>query len=230
MKYSIIIPTYNRVDLVKDVLDSIVKYSVPFIEKNDLEIIVVSNGCTDKTVEYVYNLNKEKKIFKTVYYDKPLGYARAVNLGIKVSKGDYIVLLNNDCVIQDHHWLDCLEEPFLRFKNVGLTGPLGHIRSNIPWLIFFCVMIKREVIERIGLLSEEYGMGGGEDTEYCIKAYLEGYTNYMVPLFSGNALSKNRKIFFPIYHLGGQTTETLTDNKETYERNNKRLLRLFGIP
>ncbi len=44
MKVSIIIPTYNRFDLLKTCLDSVEKYT----DLKDKEIVVVSNGCKDK--------------------------------------------------------------------------------------------------------------------------------------------------------------------------------------
>lgn len=228
MKYSVIIPTYNRLDLLQVCLTSIIKYTPDLQEK--FEVIIVSNGCADGTAEFVKSLNTEKEIFKVVYWNKPIGYAKAINMGIAVSQGEYLILLNNDCRILAPDWVELLEEPFLKYKNVGLSGPAGWDRTNIPWLIFFCVMIKRELITEIGYLSEEYGLGGGEDTEYCLKAYYKGYTNYMVPLKSGGLKLKGTKRtrLFPIYHAGGSTCNTIEEMPSITKRNTERLELLFG--
>jgi GT2 family glycosyltransferase len=46
---------------------------------------------------------------------------------------------------------------------------------NIPILAFFCVAIKREIIEKIGLLDEAYGIGMFEDDDYCMRVKEQGY-------------------------------------------------------
>ena len=42
-------------------------------------------------------------------------------------------------------------------------------------LVFFCVMIKREVINKIGLLDEKFGVGLGDDDDYCHRAEAAGF-------------------------------------------------------
>jgi len=43
------------------------------------------------------------------------------------------------------------------------------------WVVGFCVLIRRELIERIGGLDESFGRGNYEDTDYCLRAFLAGY-------------------------------------------------------
>lgn len=67
-KTSIIIPTYNHLeDCLKPCLESIIKNT----DLTDLEVIVVANGCTDGTKEYVESLGDS---FKLLWFDEPLGY------------------------------------------------------------------------------------------------------------------------------------------------------------
>jgi GT2 family glycosyltransferase len=226
MKYSIIIPTYNRVDILKQCIDSIIaNTSISVI--NSSEIIVVSNGCKDGTVDYVNSLGSS---FKLVRWEQPLGYAKAINLGAAVATGEYLILLNNDSQLLNSNWISMLEEPFTRFTNVCATGPSSLTRAGIPWLIFFCVMIKRNVFAELGYLDESFGAGGGEDTDFCIKAYFKGYTNYMVPLFQGNLTSPGRPFLFPIYHIGGVTCNTIPNMAEITKANEARLTQLYGPP
>ena len=50
----------------------------------------------------------------------------------------------------------------------------GSIRS-VPWLIGFCLLIPRKVIQTVGLLDERFGPGGFEDYDYCLRVRFAGY-------------------------------------------------------
>lgn len=43
------------------------------------------------------------------------------------------------------------------------------------WIVGFCLLIRREVVERLGGLDEIFGRGNYEDTDYCLRAFLAGY-------------------------------------------------------
>src|ERR1700690_3645639 len=121
IKYSIIIGTLNHCsDLLRPCLESIIKYT----GLSNIEVIVVSNGSTDKTKEYVESLGAP---FKLLWFDKPLGYAGANNAGVALSQGEKIILLNNDAFLIDqpkNEWIRQLEKPFLTDPTVGVSGPL----------------------------------------------------------------------------------------------------------
>jgi len=158
MKYSIIIPTYNHLeDCLKPCIESIIKYT----DLVDMEILISANGCTDNTKKYIEGLGIP---FKLVWNEKAVGFAKAVNEAIEISKGDYIVLLNNDILLLDrkrNEWLEMLVEPF-KDSSVGITGPLldpSGPAGGEYFIIFFCVMIKREVFNKIGLLDPIFGVG-----------------------------------------------------------------------
>ncbi len=151
MKVSIIIGTLNHLDdLLKPCLESIKANT----DLSDTEVIVVANGCTDGTKEYVESLGEP---FKLLWFDKPLGFPRTNNEGIAVAKGDYIVLLNNDTVLLNNQWMNILLAPFVDQK-VGMTGAVkftfncsGVEREVIA---FWCTAIKRTVFDEIGYWSE----------------------------------------------------------------------------
>lgn len=87
---SIIIPSYNTCRFLINCLDSIYKTS-----KIPLEIIVVDNGSTDETVKEIKKQN-EMKILRN---KRNLGFAKAVNQGLKQASGEYLLLLNSDTVV-----------------------------------------------------------------------------------------------------------------------------------
>jgi len=201
-KYSIVIPTYNHCeDLLKPCLESIIKYS----DMSQIEVIVVANGCVDNTREYVESLGDP---FKLVWIDEASGYTKSTNEGIKVTRGEYVILLNNDTEIlesQKQDWINLLEGPFKAKKNVGLAGPLQlydkYAASLV--LIFFCVMIKREVFDKIGLLDEIFSPGGGEDIDFSVRAMQAGYECVQLEPTTFNGITNIGK--FPIWHKDNKT-------------------------
>lgn len=174
MKYSIIIPTYNHCDdLLKPCLQSIIDYT----DLTEVEVIVIANGCVDNTREYVNSLGHP---FKLIWITEPAGFVRATNKGIQESSGEYVVLLNNDTELSPQpmsEWLKKLEEPFSE-KYTGITGPSKHFNHKISStaITFYCAMIKREVIDKVGILDEEYSPGGIDDFDYCERVLRAGYS------------------------------------------------------
>ena len=228
MKYSIIIGTYNHLeDLLKPCIESIIKYT----DLSDVEIIVVSNGCTDDTDSYIKSLGHP---FKLITHPEPLGYAKAYNLGIDAATGHYIILLNNDIVLQPQEknkWLQMLEQPFIEDPKVGISGPLLGFSepAGQDFLIFFCVMISRELINKLKL-SEDYGVGGGEDTEFCIEAKKLGYQ--LAVSAPGNTYpDHNEKIIignFPIYHKGEGTVNDNPEWQKIFDENSCKLAKKYN--
>ena len=173
-KVSIVISTYNHLDdCLKPCCESIIKYC----DLTNKEVIVVANGCTDGTREYVESLGEP---FKLVWFDEALGATRAYNEGIKVAKNEFILLLNNDIVFLEQPkdtLINMHINPFAKNSKVGIVGPIkSRIKAlNRDFIIFFCVMIKREVFDKIGLLDEIFAEGSSEDIDFCIKAENAGY-------------------------------------------------------
>jgi len=218
MKCSIIIPTLNHLeDALKPCLESIVKYT----DLTDKEVIVVSNGSTDGTQEYVKSLGDK---FRLLDFPDPLGYTKATNEGIKVAKGDFLILLNNDTVLlsqEKDDWIDKLYAPFSN-SEVAITGPLmgPSAPAGRDFLIFFCVMIRKSVIDEIGMLDEIFTPGGGEDTDWCIKAENAGYKVVQVPVGAEVGHDGKRATgHFPIYHEGEVTVSELPDWQGIFDRN-----------
>jgi len=219
MIYSIIIPTYNNLeDCLKPCVESIIKYTEGIGEY--VEIIVVANGCTDGTEEFVRAL--DNKGIKLLSYPDPLGYTRAINTGLVVATGKYVVLLNNDTQILDFgtNWLDILHEPFDSGHKVGITGPskLFSKEANEYFMIFFCVMIPRKLFFEIGYLDETFNPGGMEDVDFCMRLERAGCKQVRVP-DDGDDWSYATK--FPIYHAGEKTMhnpDLMSDWKNKFQK------------
>jgi len=206
VKYSIIIPTLNHCDdLLKPCVDSILAHT----HMDQVELIICANGCTDNTSYYLDRLTHQFESLgfsdhlKVITHDVPLGFAKACNAGISASKGDRVVLLNNDCVLlpqSTHDWLNLLNAPFESQTNTGITCILKLFseQTQRDFAVFFCVMIDRKVINKVGLLNEDYQVGGGEDMEYCWVTEQAGFqiVNVEQTHYTGSTNTGS----FPLYH------------------------------
>jgi GT2 family glycosyltransferase len=216
MKYSIVIPTYNHCDdLLKPCIESIIRNT----DMQEVEIIVVANGCTDCTRDYVLTLNNTKLI----WFDEPIGYTRATNEGIKAATGDYVLLLNNDVQILDYwpknQWLAKLTQPFLMNKKLAISGPVKYHEPaiNKDFLIFFCVLINRSVFEKTGLLDEIFSPGYGEDIDFCMRVqHNEMEWECIINTQQENGIHVGN---FPLYHKGTATFSEMGTYGEVVKRN-----------
>ena len=87
MKVSVVIPTYNRINLLERAVNSVIRQT-----KNAFEIIVVDDGSDDNSSEMV----KQKFGSVILVRQENCGVSAARNRGIEISKGDWIALLDSD--------------------------------------------------------------------------------------------------------------------------------------
>jgi hypothetical protein len=110
----VVIPNWNGKELLKPCLDSVMA------QKQPCEVIIVDNGSTDGSAEY---LKKHFPGAKVIELDKNYGFAGGVNAGIKVAMkdgADFIALLNNDAVAEPD-WLGNLLETAEKHPQVGIV-------------------------------------------------------------------------------------------------------------
>jgi len=89
MLFSVVIPTYNRASLLSETLESVWRQTF-----TDFEVIVVDDGSSDKTLEYLASLGNKV----CVLTQKNLGPGAARNRGAKEAVGDYLAFLDSDDV------------------------------------------------------------------------------------------------------------------------------------
>lgn len=224
MKYSIVVPTYNHCnDLLKPCVESVFKYT----DMDNAELIVVANGCTDNTKEYLDNLGKSVKV---VWNTEPLGYTMATNMGIRQSIGQYVILLNNDTLLLDFQekngWLQLLEQPFINDETVGMTGPLELYDHDVrsTFLVFCLVMIKQQLFEQFGLLDEIFSPGYGEDIDFNMKLKRNGYKCIEVCRHTDD-INKKTYSTFPFWHKSTQTFGAIPSYHNEIVPRNQQLLR-----
>ncbi len=115
--FSIIIVTYNSADTIQKCVRSINEsYILP-----DDEIIIVDNNSKDSTGEIVSQFRNVKLIKN----NENLGYSKAINQGVKLSKNNYLVLLNPDTEVISKDWLNRFYK-VLNQKDTAMIGPVSN--------------------------------------------------------------------------------------------------------
>ena len=110
---SVIVLNYNAGELLLNCIESIKKSAY-----KNLEIIVVDNISTDKS----QTICKEKyPDIKLIQNDENFGYCEGNNIGIRAAKGDYIIILNPDTIVESN-WIEELIFAYSKFGE-GLYQP-----------------------------------------------------------------------------------------------------------
>jgi len=100
---SIIVPCWNQLEFTRHCIAALVRQT-----RAPWELIVVDNGSTDGTKEYIAGVQDAAPVPVTVVANAAnRGFPAAINQGLQLARGDYLVLLNNDVVVTDA-WLDQL--------------------------------------------------------------------------------------------------------------------------
>ncbi|GAA3408562.1 glycosyltransferase family 2 protein [Paenibacillus hodogayensis] len=228
---SIVIPTYNQHKYLADCIDSIGRHT-----PEPHEIIVVDNGSTDGTAAYLRSLRRSNVRYKIC--DRNLGFAGGVNQGLMMARGATVLFLNNDTVVTESwlgNLLACLNgnerfglvgpvtnyisgEQLIETKYASMEEMHRFARNNnrsdsgkwsaVDRLTGFCVLMRRDVFQRIGYLDEGFEIGNCEDDDF-------GFRNRLL----GLDLVIAKDTF--IHHVGSTTIRTLTPEQfeEMYNRN-----------
>lgn len=234
MTTDIIVPIYDQLECTKMFLKSVEK------QKN-YHLILIDNGSENDTKNYLLNYSKGRENISIVRNDENLGYIKATNQGLKMSKSETILLANND-IILPNNLLDSLREGLSKFDIIApLTNSIDsnetdllvpfsfkeiqeiedfaselkekyyHQYNETNFVYGHCLLMKREVFEKVGLLDERYGMGNYDDLDYCKRAISKNFLigvkkdcfvyHFCHTTFKGNnidveeLIEENKKIF-----------------------------------
>ncbi len=113
---SIIMPVFNKLDLTKTCIASLHEHPT----EASFEIIVVDNGSTDGSTEWLEAQQKNHKL-RAVISGENLGFAKGCNAGAAVARGKYLLFLNNDMEVTSG-WLDPLTGTLDHDPSVGVVG------------------------------------------------------------------------------------------------------------
>ncbi len=115
---SIIIPNMNHKETLKTCMDSIINVNT----YENIEVIIIENNSNEPEIfEYYEHLESNYDYVKVVKWDKGFNYSAINNFGVKYSKGDYLLLLNNDTELISPTGIEDMLGYCIR-EEVGIVG------------------------------------------------------------------------------------------------------------
>jgi len=186
MKVSVVIIAHNLAGKIELCLDCVLNQDF-----SDYEVIVVDDGSTDDTVE------KVKGYPVKLIEQANLGPAGARNTGAEVSKGDFIIFLDGDCIVQRDlisSMIEPLENPRIGMTHgyIDIANPESlvarlnfmkakYLFRNLEYLDFAwggCLAIRKSLFREVGKLR--VSLKTGEDQELAYRLLKKGYQIYLV--------------------------------------------------
>jgi GT2 family glycosyltransferase/glycosyltransferase involved in cell wall biosynthesis/SAM-dependent methyltransferase len=237
---SIIVLTYNNLTLTKACLDSIEKYT----DYPNYEVIIVDNASRDETPTYLKQYCETHPRCRVILNESNVGFAAGNNQGLQAAQGDYLVILNNDTYVTPGWLSTLIrhfkKNPNLGLlgpvtSNIGNEAKINihyqnmeeMIKASKEWTLahmgetyplstaaFFCVMISKEVYQRVGGLDEAFGLGMFEDDDYCRRVQQQGYE-----IACADDVFIHHHLSASFDKLGAQKKQALFEkNKAIYEK------------
>lgn len=221
MFYSVIIPVYNRPDEIDELLESLTQQTY-----TDFEVIVVEDGSTIPCKDVV---DRYRDKLDVSYFFKPnSGPGQTRNYGAERSKGDYLIILDSDCILPPGYFIAIETElknkpadsfggpdrahasfsPTQKAINYAMTSffTTGGIRGGKKKMDKFYprsfnMGVKRKVYETLGGFSK---MRFGEDIDFSIRIMESGYTSRLFPdaWVYHKRRTDFRKFFKQVYNSG----------------------------
>lgn len=143
IRFSVVIPCFNEESYISKTIDSIKKQDY----EGNIEIIVVDNNCTDKTVA----ICKQKNI--KIVNEKKAGVCYARNAGTKAASGEIIISTDAD-TLHSKYWLSNIDKAFkVSNKIVAVCGPCKYFDGPwwgkvYPYLLFIPVKLISKITGR----------------------------------------------------------------------------------
>lgn len=142
---SIVIPTKDNARILARCLDSILSKST----YQNFELLIIDNGSTDPEVNDVYASITDKRV-SVVHYNVPFNFSSIINEGARRTRGEYLLLLNNDTEVITENWIELMlgicarqdvgavgakllyPDNTIQHAGVNITGGPVHLFTHLP--------------------------------------------------------------------------------------------------
>jgi len=221
-KCDIIIPVWNELEYTKRCIRRLKECTdYPY------RIIVVDNASERSTEEYLENLNQTFPGLILIRNNVNLGFVKAINQGMVASSGEYVCLLNNDTLVTKGWLGNMVKVAEIPHETIGIVSPASNVFGmksrdgkagewqEIDGGRGFCMLIKRELIARIGLFDEVFGPGYFEEKDFSRRALSAGY------------ISARAKASF-VYHEDKVSFDRMKNREEIFKQNEEIFNKRWG--
>jgi len=230
---SIIIVNYNGKTYLEKCLNSLMNVNYP-----KFEVILVDNNSEDDSVEFVKNNFPSVIILKL---SKNYGFAEPNNMGAKITKGEFLLFLNNDTIVTPNFITELIVAA-LKNKQIAilqslLLKPDNQVDSSGDFIDIYgrayssrkkpkeisyvlsgkgaCMLINKNIFLKLEGFDKNF-FASFEDVDLGWRSWIMGYYNVIVP----NSI---------VYHLKGKTIEKLKKEIQFHGAKNTLLLRLTNF-
>lgn len=197
MLTSIIILTNNQLEYTKQCLQSIRTYT----GAGTYEVIFVDNASDDGTREWL----QAQQNIQLILNDEDIGYPKGYNQGIEIANGDNILFLNTDAIVTENWlenliaclysdkkigavgpvnnqniYFNAIQTDYNNFYEMQEFAKQHNQSSSEKWeqrvrLLGNCMLIKKDVVNKVGLLDDLFSPGYYEDADYSYRIECAGY-------------------------------------------------------
>ena len=197
-KCDIVVPVYNSPEWLTLCIEAAI---VSDRSEAIGQILLVDDCSGTETRELIDRLCMQYERVNCVHNEQNLGFVKSCNRGMSLTKSDYIMLLNSDCLLADDTTARLIKT-LEKYKTAGLISPLSNNAANLSisiplntnyiqvdrilsylpddrypacTVVGNCIIITRGCYETVGGLDEAFGMGYGEETDYQFRAAKAGF-------------------------------------------------------
>jgi GT2 family glycosyltransferase len=189
----LVIPVHNALKSTRNCLESVRRYAPPWAR-----VIVINDRSDARTTAWL----EEQRDVLVLHNSWNLGFVASANRGMRFSEAPYVCLLNSDTLLTEGA-LERMVARLDREPSIGICCPLSNssmnLSVNIPpgedvfsfarrvaatspalypavtTIVGFCLLIRRDVIQTVGLFDEIFGLGYCEESDYHYRALSAGW-------------------------------------------------------
>ena len=179
----IVIPIWNEPERTLRCLESLLAKT-----EEPVRLLLIDNGSNRPTQDLLERFRNQSRLpVEILRNETNLGFIKAVNQGIRAGRSPWVCLLNNDTVLT-RGWLTEMLQVGGSDPRIGLINPTSNSlgfhadqtpledyaaslrsqsgkRTELSIALGFCLLVRRSLLEQVGLLDESFGMGNFDDDD-----------------------------------------------------------------
>lgn len=202
----IVLPVFNSLSYVKTCIKSVLAHT----DLNQYQLYIINDASDKQTSAYLQNIAHQSKNIHLVVNSSNLGFIKSCNHGVSIGQSPYVLLLNSDVIVTPN-WLLNLIKCAESDNTIATVNPLTNNAAQIDlamtqgnhfydmnWRlqqyfadetialdvvtgVGFCLLLRRSILQKVGLFDDIYGKGYCEESDLCMRLTTQGYRTVLSP-------------------------------------------------